>query len=73
MNETPVKLLVRNAKSRKFLRSSGRWTKRAEAALNFPNLLNAVHTCLAKGVSDVELILRFEGDAEDRCVPLNCA
>jgi hypothetical protein len=73
MNESPVKLLVRHAKSRKFLRSSGRWTKRSETALNFPNLLNAVHACLAHGLGDVELILRFEGDAEDRCVPLNCA
>lgn len=72
MNESPVKLLVRHGKSRKFLRSTGRWTKRAETALNFPNPLNAIHACLAKELIGVELILRFKGDVEDRCIPLTC-
>jgi hypothetical protein len=75
MHETPTpkKLLVRNVKSRKFLRQTGRWTKRAEAAFNFPNLINAIHTCLAKDIKEAELILRFEGEAEDRSFPLDCA
>jgi hypothetical protein len=66
----PVKLLVRRAGSTQFLRSTGRWTKKAEAACNFPNVLNAIHVCLAKGLKEVELILRFEGEAHDRCLPL---
>jgi hypothetical protein len=69
----PIKLLVRHVGSNKFLKSTGRWTKKAEAAFNFPNLLNAIHFCLAKGLRDVELILRFEGDADDRRYPLHAA
>ena len=72
MNGSPVKLLVRNARSQKFLRATGRWTRRAEAALNFPNVVSAIHACLARGLGEVELVLRFEGDAEDRCVPVTC-
>ena len=70
-NWSPTKLLVRHAKSRKFLKATGRWTRKAEAAFNFPNPINAVHTCLGKGIKEVELVLRFEGDVEDRCVPLD--
>ena len=73
MNESPRKLLVRDTKSRKFLRSTGRWTKKAEAAFQFPNLINAIHACLGKGLREVELILRFDGDAHDRCIRLQCA
>ena len=62
----PVKLLVRNARSRKFLNSEGHWTARRATACNFPNVYNAVHASLAGGAKDVELILRFEGDANDR-------
>jgi hypothetical protein len=65
-----IRLLVRRAGTAKFLRATGRWTKKAEAALNFPNLLSLVHTCLARGLTDVELVLRYEGEAEDRCFPL---
>ncbi len=70
---SPTKLLVRNTRSRKFLKSTGRWTKKAEAACNFPNMVNAIHTCMAHGVNEVELILRFEGEATDRCLPVVCA
>jgi hypothetical protein len=66
-----IKVMVRRAGSNKFLRSTGRWTKKAEAAFNFPNLLNAIHTCLAKGLKDVELVLRSEGDSVERCYPFD--
>ena len=69
---SPVKLVVRHVKSHKFLRATGRWTRRAEAAFNFPNLLNAIHACLARGLEEVELVLRYEGDTKDRCVRLSC-
>jgi hypothetical protein len=73
MNERRIiKLLVKRGGSVKFLKSTGRWTKRAEEALNFPHLFNVVNTCLAKGLRDVELILRYEGESEDRCYPLRC-
>jgi hypothetical protein len=68
---SPEKLVVRHVRSRKFLRSTGRWTKKIEAAFHFPNLINAIHTCLARGLKDVELILRYEGDSRDRCFRLN--
>jgi hypothetical protein len=67
------KLLIRNSKSRKFLKSTGRWTKKVDAAFNFPNPLNAIHTCLEKEMKGVELILRFEGDAVEHCIPLDGA
>jgi hypothetical protein len=65
------KLVVRHVRSHKFLSTTGRWTKKIEAAFHFPNLVNAIHTCLARGLKDVELILRYEGDATDRRYRLN--
>ncbi|HEU5123760.1 MAG TPA: hypothetical protein VFW05_06820 [Verrucomicrobiae bacterium] len=73
MKGSTTKLLVRNARSQKFLKSTGRWTRQVEAACNFPNMVNAIHTCLACGLREVELILRFEGDTDDRCLPVVCA
>jgi hypothetical protein len=73
MKGSTTKLLVRNARSQKFLKSTGRWTRQVEAACNFPNTVNAIHTCLAYGLQEVELILRFEGDKDDRCLPVVCA
>jgi len=70
-NRLPSKLLVRHSSRNKFLSPTGRWVKRAEAALNFPNLLNAINTCLGRGLKDVELILRFEGNTPDRRIPLD--
>jgi hypothetical protein len=65
-----VKLLVRRAGSNRFLKETGRWTRKAEAAFSFPSPISAVNTCLGKGLQDVELVLRFENDHEDRCLPL---
>ena len=65
-----IKLRVRRIGSKKFLKSTGRWTRKPEQALDFPNLLNAVHTCMAKGWHDVELILRYDGDIRDRRIAL---
>ena len=67
----PCKLLVRHVARNKFLSPAGRWVKGAEAAFNFPNLLNAINTCLGRGLKDVELILRFEGNRPDCHIPLN--
>lgn len=69
-DSSPTKLLVRRAGSNKFLKATGRWTKKVEAAFNFPNLLSAIHTCLAKELRDVELVLRFD-DSDERCYPLD--
>jgi len=73
MDSPLKKLLVRKVGSNKFLRATGRWTKKAEAACNFPTLVDAIHTCLSQGLKQVEFILRFEGDAEDQCFPLDLA
>jgi hypothetical protein len=70
-NPSPSKLLVRHVSRNKFLSPAGRWVKRAEAAFNFPNLLNAINTCLLRGLKDVELILRFDGDKPDCHIPLD--
>lgn len=67
----PSKLLVRRISRNKFLSPAGRWVKRAEGAFNFPNMLNAINTCLARGLKNVELIQRFEGKAPDRRIPLD--
>jgi hypothetical protein len=74
MKDSPLKkLLVRKAGTNQFLKATGRWTRKTEAALNFPTLVDAIHTCLAKGLKQVELILRFEGDSEDQCFALDLA
>ena len=73
MKEIPLtEVLVKRAGSNKFLNATGRWTKKAEAALHFPNLLSAIHACLLKGLREVELILHFDGDARDHCYLLRC-
>jgi hypothetical protein len=74
MIDSPVrKLLVRKTGSNKFLRATGRWTKKAEAAFNFPTLVDAIHACIVRGLKEVEFVLRFEGDSEDQCFALNLA
>jgi hypothetical protein len=70
-NPQPSRLLVRHVSLNKFLSPGGRWVKRAEAATNFPNLLNAINTCLGRGLKDVELIFRFDGNRPDRRVSLD--
>jgi hypothetical protein len=72
MIDSPLKkLLIRKAGTNKFLRATGRWTKKAEAAFNFPTLVDAMHACIVRGLQEVEFILRFDGDAEDQCFSLN--
>ncbi len=67
----PRRLLVRHVFLNRFLGPAGRWVKRAEAAFNFPNLLNAINTCLAGELQHVELILHFDGDRTDHRIPLD--
>jgi hypothetical protein len=67
----PSKLFVRHVVLKKFLSPAGRWVKRAEAAFDFPNLLNAINTCLARELKNVELILHFDGERPDHRVPLD--
>lgn len=66
----PMKRLVRHVRTGKFLRGDGRWTKRADRALNFPHLMHVVHTCLLHGLRDVELVLHFEGQTQEMALPL---
>jgi hypothetical protein len=68
---SPSRLLVRHVSLNKFLSPAGRWVKRTEAAFNFPNLLNAINTCLGRELKNVELILRFEGERPDQRIPLD--
>ncbi len=70
-NLRPRKVLVRRVSRNKFLSPAGRWVKRAEAAFNFPNLLNAINTCLGRGLRDVELILHFEGNTPERRIAMD--
>jgi hypothetical protein len=69
-NAAPSKLLVRHLSRKKFLSPAGRWVKRAEAAFIFPNLLNAINTCLGRKLENVELILHYKGSRPDRRIPL---
>jgi hypothetical protein len=66
-----VSMLVRKPGAPKFLKTSGEWTRRTEAACNFPNVLNLVHTCLARGLGEVELVVHFQGDLGARCYALS--
>lgn len=71
MSAKITKLLVRQRDSKEFLEASGGWTKREEAAYNFPNFLIAINTSIAKGLENVEVIVRCDGDSDDRCYRLN--
>jgi hypothetical protein len=74
MKDSPLrKLVVRQRGGNKFLKATGRWTRKAEAALNFPTLVDAIHTCMLRGLKEVEFILRFEGDSEDQCYAMSLA
>ena len=68
----PMKRLVRHARTGKFFRGDGGWTKRPDRALNFPHLMHVVHTCLLHGLRDVELVLQFDGQAREKALPINC-
>lgn len=68
----PAKLLVRHPETKKFLRPTGRWTVKPEAAFIFPNPLSAIHTCISRGLDRVELLFCFDGDTDYRCVPVQC-
>jgi hypothetical protein len=69
----PIRMFVRKPGAAKFLGATGEWTRRIEAACNFPNALKLVHACLAKGLEDVELVVHYEGDPEARYYCLNLA
>jgi hypothetical protein len=71
VNDAPRILLIRHVSLNKFLGPAGRWVKSAESALKFPNVLNAINTCLGRGLKGVELILRFDDDRPDCRVPLD--
>lgn len=66
----PMRRLLRSARTGKFFRADGGWTKRVDRALNFPHLMHAVHTCLLHGLKDVELVLQFEGKKRALALPL---
>jgi hypothetical protein len=69
----PIKLVVKKVGKLKFLKATGGWSKKIEMAFPFPNLLNAIHTCLVRGLEQVELVVRFEGESTDRCYFVNLA
>jgi hypothetical protein len=68
---SPSRLLVRHVSLNKFLSPAGGWVKRTEAAVNFPNLLSAINTCLGRELKNVELILRFKGSRPEQRIPLD--
>ena len=66
----PMKRLLRHARTGKFFRGNGRWTKRADRAMDFPHLMHVVHACLLHGLKDVELVLCFEGQTREMALPI---
>ncbi len=68
--KNPISMHVKKAGTREFFSASGRWTHRMDMAINFPNLLTVIHTCLAEGLDQVEVLIRSDGEADD-CFPLN--
>ena len=64
-------LFVRLPGTGKFLKASGRWTRRIEAAFRFPNLLNAINACLAFGLEEIELVVRYAENCPEICYRLN--
>lgn len=73
ISKRPSKLLVKQVGASKFLKATGQWSRKIETAFSFPSLLNAIHLCLVKGLEQVELIIRFDGESADRCYVLDLA
>jgi hypothetical protein len=70
--KSPIKRLLRHSRTGKFFRGQGRWTRRADRALDFPHLMHVVHTCLLHCFKDVELVLHFDGETPAMSLPLDC-
>jgi hypothetical protein len=68
----PYKLFVRLPGTNKFLKATGRWTKKAEAASVFANPLHAIHTCILHGIREVELVFH-SCDGTTARLRLECA
>lgn len=67
----PYKLFVRLPETGKFLKTTGRWTKRMEKAFAFANPLSAIHTCISFGLREVELVFHTM-DGTTKELRLNC-
>lgn len=61
--------LVRHRRSRAYF-ENGRWTENAERATNFPNLEEVAQVCLKYQLTDVELVMRFEGKFPELAYPI---
>ena len=67
----PMRQIVRNRETQRFLDRSGGWTESADRALNFPNFLSAVNWCIESGLRQAEVVLRLSPFDSEIAIPLD--
>lgn len=67
----PNSFFVRHLALKKFLGPDGHWVKSMSTASHFPNVLNAINTCLGRDLKNVELILHYRGNRRDRRIRMD--
>lgn len=66
----PMRRLIRQRGSRRFLKADGDWTGDSSEAQNFHSIPEAIQACQTYELSDVELYLQFGHNELDFTVPL---
>lgn len=64
IQSTPVYRLLRCQKTRRYFKDEG-WTEDPSEANTFSDEIDAVRTCIERGLSDVELVLRPAGGSSE--------
>ena len=68
--EQGIKRVLRHRESKAYFKCGG-WTRNAEEADNFSDVVQVAEACVQYGLSDVELALRYEAATGDVfCTPI---
>jgi len=69
-HEFGIKRVLRHRESKAYFKEGG-WTRSAEEADNFSDVIQVAETCVRYGLNDVELALRFEtANCDVFCTPI---
>jgi hypothetical protein len=67
----PVKTMIQNIGTEKFLTRSGEWVKEAEAAHDLTSALNALHHCRKERIHNVRLMLEVRRPTGIAVIPVD--
>jgi hypothetical protein len=63
-------ILLQNTRTKDYLQSDGSWQREAAYAAIFPDSIQALKFCQRNHLSDVQVVLKFEGTHYDIQIPL---